>query len=178
MSLYAVGKGKIIIVTNAYSRTNSTLDHYNEKLFHPPGLFYMIMKYEPRSLGVQDGNQQQSRSSPSQQFVSVIGSTEFIRKFRDPVSGELQGRDSLPMAVAPLVYHNSRHKNQDSESSEAVCQSGGNTSKRQWAKNTWASCNEYLDRRATARYVSFFLNTFPANIKTKYQRQLKIKATF
>ena len=148
----------------------------------------MLMCYRPHASNVVN------ESSLSQSLLSTIKSTELGRKFGSPTSGQKNGPGSLPLAVESLVYHGNRQekqrRKQNIESEETIDRdlqngNGNKTSKTpkfQWAKGKIDSCNDYLDRRATARYVSNFplsLNLFPfaeLTLSNPKSRPPKIKA--
>ncbi|PYH93845.1 hypothetical protein BO71DRAFT_419764 [Aspergillus ellipticus CBS 707.79] len=103
----------------------------------------------------------QSQFAPLKQ---LMGSS----KFRDPVSGETKGPQSLPTAVAPLVYIDDRRQLKEmlgspamesravesDSSSDRVSGQGKKPASGNKAKEAIASVNDYLDRRARARYTS------------------------
>ena len=63
------------------------------------------------------------------------------RNLRNPVAGTIEGEESLPSNVAPLVYPNESTTAQESRRPANE-------------KNVIKRVNNYLDNRAQARYVS------------------------
>lgn len=134
-------------------KTNSTLDKYNNEVFGPRGLFCMIMKYDP--IGQDPVLAQKAANSPLKKFGGNEKSW-----LKDPVSGTSDGMNSLPSAVAPLIYMDDRraHKeylaNDGKVSPERSGSGAEKTSFKQKSKNAFENLNDYLDRRARAKYAA------------------------
>lgn len=122
----------------------------------------MIMKYEPE---VEEESQQQQQQSPLRGLGALVsgGSNGSGSSWaRNPISGKTQGAGALPTAVAPLVYMDKRREHRDylsgsssaSDSASESSQPRKPTSGKQKVKNAFDSFNDYLDRRARARYAA------------------------
>ncbi|KAJ3495030.1 hypothetical protein NLG97_g3687 [Lecanicillium saksenae] len=132
-------------------KTNSTLDKYNNEVFGPRGLFCMIMKYDP--IGQDPVLAEKANNSPLNKFGG--GQKSWLK---DPVSGTSDGMNSLPSAVAPLIYMDDRRSHKE------YLSNGGKVSPerspvekvttKQKAKNAFENFNDYLDRRARAKYAA------------------------
>lgn len=134
-------------------KTNSTLDKFNNEVFGPRGLFCMIMKYDP--IGQDPVLAEKAANSPFNKFAGA-GQKNWLK---DPVSGTSEGMNSLPSAVAPLVYMDDRraHKEylaNDGKTSPTERGASDKVSTKQKAKNAFDNFNDYLDRRARAKYAS------------------------
>ncbi|OAA81183.1 hypothetical protein LEL_00728 [Akanthomyces lecanii RCEF 1005] len=133
-------------------RTNSTLDKFNNEVFGPRGLFCMIMKYDP--IGQDPVLAEKAANSPLSKFGG--GQKSWLK---DPVSGTSDGMNSLPTAVAPLIYMDDRraHKEYLAGDGKISPERGSPVEKpttKQKAKNAFENFNDYLDRRARAKYAS------------------------
>ncbi|OJJ49040.1 hypothetical protein ASPZODRAFT_164617 [Penicilliopsis zonata CBS 506.65] len=131
-------------------KTNQVLDRYNEDLFGPRGLYCMVVGYNPDP-SPQDPS---PGSSPLQQLSSNIH-----RRLRDPVSSTVRGTEGLPAAVAPLIYFDDRRqldvlmgRREPVDSSSIEAPKKPSTAEK--AKNAFAAYNDYLDRRARAKYTA------------------------
>lgn len=143
---------------------NAVLDKYNEQVFGPRGLFCMVMDYQPE---LRDPSQSQSYWPihtywPLHQIGSLVRTTGVdTSSLRDPFFGKIQGADRLPTEVAPLMYIDDRrqHKQLLSTSydrcrSSSVSSDEKKTSSRKTPKKALDTVNDYLDRRARARYAA------------------------
>lgn len=134
-------------------KTNTMLDKYNEELFGPRGLYCMIMKYDPNMPDPDDARQQ--KSSAGNRLGSMAQGQSWLR---DPVSGKIQGQHGLPSAVAPLVYMDNREDHKQFLSTGSVDRSVDGPQQPQnfksKAKNAFDNFNDYLDRRARAKYAA------------------------
>lgn len=150
------------------------MDKYNNEVFRPRGLFCMIMKYDPverdpADLAVGDGGPFKKLSnlvsggSPSQ-LVGLGNQPQGPHnqdRFRNPISGKVNGESSLPTNVAPLEYIQDRraHKKLLSSSSSVSRDSSSSSNgdkpqkKENKASKAFGSFNDYLDRRARAKYA-------------------------
>lgn len=137
-------------------KTNSTLDKYNNELFGPRGLYCMIMKYDPIGRDPEMLAQEANKGSP----LSKFGGSGNKSWMKDPVSGTADGMNSLPSAVAPLIYMDDRraHKeylaNSGNVSPTERSASAKPATTKEKAKNAFENFNDYLDRRARAKYAS------------------------
>jgi hypothetical protein len=150
------------------------MDKYNNEVFRPRGLFCMIMKYDPierdpADLAVEDGGPFKKLSnlvsggSPGQLVGpgnQQQGPTKQDR-FRNPISGKVNGESNLPTAVAPLEYIQDRRAHKELlSSSRSVSRDSSSSSdgdkpqkKENRASKAFGSFNDYLDRRARAKYA-------------------------
>lgn len=124
-----------------FCRTNSFLDRVNKEFFQPRGLACLLMAYDPT--GFSDGGDAEevadlSKAPPSASERNFPAKAK--RRLRNPVTGKT-GEDGLPSNVAPLVYENA----------EDALRWSGEPGKQ---RKPLAKLNDYLDRRAQARYVS------------------------
>jgi hypothetical protein len=150
------------------------MDKYNNEVFRPRGLFCMIMKYDPIERdppddAAQDGTPFKKLSnlvsggSPGQ-LVGLGNQQQGPPKhnrFRNPISGKVNGESSLPTDVAPLEYIQDRRTHKEllsSSSSFSRDSSSSNGDKPQKKENkaskAFGSFNDYLDRRARAKYTA------------------------
>ncbi|PWY86701.1 hypothetical protein BO70DRAFT_351296 [Aspergillus heteromorphus CBS 117.55] len=93
-------------------------------------------------------------SQPSRNPLIKLGS-----KFQDPVSGQVQGSSSLPAEVAPLIYIDDRREFKEMLRQATTVESvpvGDEAAKRKKSKPmvAKAAIDDYLDRRARARYTT------------------------
>ncbi|KAJ5602732.1 hypothetical protein N7537_005688 [Penicillium hordei] len=141
-------------------RTNNIMDKYNRELFAPHGLFCMIMKHEPELKEPKNPNRLKQLASLAVNGSSNGGGSAWMRNH---ISGESQGPGGLPTAVAPLVYmdNHRQHKKYLSDSppespgsKRGVVPAGGKTSTKDKAKKAFDNFNDYLDRRARAKYTA------------------------
>lgn len=132
------------------------MDKYNRELFAPHGLFCMIMKYVPEL-------KEPKNPGRLKQLASLAANGCGSAWIRDHVSGESQGPGGLPTAVAPLIYMDNRRQHKDSlsdsppespDSKKGVVPAGGKTSTKDKAKKAFDTFNDYLDRRARAKYTA------------------------
>ncbi|EJP65763.1 uncharacterized protein BBA_05174 [Beauveria bassiana ARSEF 2860] len=149
LGAYAANKGFV------KHKTNSTLDKFNKEVFGPRGLFCMIMKYDP--IGQDPYLAEQAANGGTLNKLSGNGQKSWSK---DPVSGTREGINALPTAVAPLIYMDERraHKeylaNDGKVSPERSSPVDKATTTKQKAKNAFENFNDYLDRRARAKYAS------------------------
>ncbi|KAI3011981.1 hypothetical protein CBS147346_896 [Aspergillus niger] len=141
-------------------KTNNVMDKYNRELFAPHGLFCMIMKHDPELKEPKNPGRLKQLASLAVNGSSNGGGSAWMRNH---ISGSSQGPDGLPTAVAPLVYMDNRrqHKNYLSDSppespgsQSGVVPAGGKTSTKEKAKKAFDNFNDYLDRRARAKYAA------------------------
>lgn len=137
----------------ATNRTNSVIDRYNNQLFRPNGLFCMIVNYDPQ----QKAECRQSSPRPYQRPLPIGPLTRLSGRFQHPTVGCPEDPQKLPTEVAPLRYiDDRRHFKEMMGQGEPKCQSQeGKKSGRQRVKDALAAYNDYLDRRARARYVCY-----------------------
>lgn len=122
------------------------------------------MKYDPE---VQDPRDSTPRSqNPLQKLGGFASSGRGETWFRDPISGHTQGAQSLPTAVAPLMYIDNRRQHKEMLSASRSSSSSPEPpaysevaikqkpSAKQKAKKAFDYFNDYLDRRARARYAA------------------------
>ncbi|CAI7655021.1 unnamed protein product [Penicillium glandicola] len=141
-------------------KTNNVMDKYNRELFAPHGLFCMIMKYEPELKEPKNPSRLKQLASLAANNSSNGGGSAWMRNH---VSGESQGPDSLPAAVAPLVYLDNHHQDKKNLSDSPpespgskrdVVPAADKTSTKDKAKKAFDNFNDYLDRRARATYTA------------------------
>lgn len=118
---------------------NSFLDQANRELFRPRGLYCVIVKYNP--VPVKDQEDIHAIMSAKSSSGEPTGSrTKKIKaNLRNPILATTEGEQNLPPEIAPLVF---------SEEDDKALQT-----KRRGL--SWNELNEYFDKRARARYVSF-----------------------
>jgi hypothetical protein len=122
------------------------------------------MKYEPET---QEEVQQDQQSSLRGLGAWASSNSSGSNWTRNPISGKTQGAQALPSAVAPLIYMDNRRQHRDyltacpvssssssTSSSSETSQPQKPTSSKQKVKNAFDSLNDYLDRRARARYAA------------------------
>ncbi|KAM3452464.1 hypothetical protein MY3296_004488 [Beauveria thailandica] len=148
LGAYAANKGFV------KHKTNSTLDRFNNEVFGPRGLFCMIMKYDP--IGQDPYLAEKAASGGT---LNKLGGSGQKSWSKDPVSGTREGINALPTAVAPLVYMDERraHKEylaNDGKVSPERSSPVDKATTKQKAKNAFENFNDYLDRRARAKYAS------------------------
>ncbi|TQV96189.1 hypothetical protein V2A60_003373 [Cordyceps javanica] len=133
-------------------KTNSTLDKFNNEVFGPRGLFCMIMKYDP--IGQDPVLAEKAASSPLNKF----GGNGQKSWLKDPVSGTSEGMHGLPSAVAPLIYMDDRRAHKEYLAGDGKISPERSPvekpTTKQKAKNAFENFNDYLDRRARAKYAS------------------------
>ncbi|RAH52103.1 hypothetical protein BO85DRAFT_432276 [Aspergillus piperis CBS 112811] len=143
-------------------KTNNVMDKYNRELFAPNGLFCMIMKHDPELKEPKNSSRLKQLASMAVNGSSNGGGSAWMRNH---ISGSTQGPSGLPTAVAPLVYMDNRrqHKNYLSDSPpsdspaperDVVPPAGGKVSTKEKAKKAFDNFNDYLDRRARAKYMA------------------------
>ncbi|KAJ5426682.1 hypothetical protein N7465_001752 [Penicillium sp. CMV-2018d] len=141
-------------------KTNNVMDKYNRELFAPHGLFCMIMKHSPELKEPKNPGRLKQFASLATSGSSNGGGSAWMRNH---VSGESQGPGGLPTAVAPLVYmeNHSQHKKylsdsppKSPDSKSGVVPAEGKTSAKDKAKKAFENFNDYLDRRARAKYAA------------------------
>ncbi|KAJ5796537.1 uncharacterized protein N7518_005077 [Penicillium psychrosexuale] len=141
-------------------KTNNVMDKYNSELFAPHGLFCMIMKYEPELKEPKNPSRLKQLASLAVNGSSNGGGSAWMRNH---VSGESQGPGGLPTAVAPLVYMDNHRQQKEylsdsppesPGSKRGVVPAGGKTSTKDKAKKAFDNFNDYLDRRARAKYIA------------------------
>jgi hypothetical protein len=124
------------------------MDRMNDDYFRPRGLYCLLMAYSPIAMNkqakVNDANAI-SKREPSSSGSNF--SSKARRNFRDPLAGISQGGESLPDAVATLVYP---------ERTGGLRSPGEQDKKRK----AFSRLNDYFDRRAQARYVRFLFLFF------------------
>ncbi|KAE8153103.1 hypothetical protein BDV25DRAFT_137174 [Aspergillus avenaceus] len=122
-------------------KINSLLDRYNEQVLRPRGLYCLIVSYNPSTTII---SKNKSDMDIIAQAVSQPSThPNFIRKakknLRNPFPATTEGQQNLPPMIAPLVF--------PSAVDEAVA-----------PKNKFTRrvdrLNNYLDRRAQARYAA------------------------
>lgn len=132
-------------------KTNSTLDKFNNEVFGPRGLYCMIMKYDP--IGQDPVLAEKENNSPFNKFGG--GQKSWLK---DPVSGRSDGMNSLPSAVAPLIYMDDRRSHKEYLSNDGKLSPERSpvekATTKQKAKNAFENFNDYLDRRARAKYAA------------------------
>ncbi|OAA68855.1 hypothetical protein ISF_03230 [Cordyceps fumosorosea ARSEF 2679] len=142
-------------------KTNSTLDKFNNEVFGPRGLFCMIMKYDPIGQDPAALAEKAAAANNGGGLMSRFGGNNGQKNWlKDPVSGTSDGMNSLPSAVAPLIYMDDRraHKeylaNDGNVSPVSDKPAAGPVTTKQKAKSAFENFNDYLDRRARAKYAS------------------------
>lgn len=126
------------------------LDKYNEELFGPRGLYCMIMKYDPNMPDPDDPKQEKKSNG----FGNMAQNKSWLR---DPVSGKIQGQHGLPTAVAPLVYLEGREDHKQflaTGSADRSPEPEQPQNMKSKAKKAFDNFNDYLDRRARAKYAA------------------------
>lgn len=88
----------------------------------------------------------QSSSSTSAPSKEATLSVRARKNLRNPIAGTVEGEESLPSNIAPLIYLDDSEVDQD-------------TARPVKERNTFTRITTYLDDRAQARYVSAFLAT-------------------
>lgn len=100
------------------------------------------------------------------------------RRSRDSSSGSLDDLQNLPAAVAPLVYIDDRREFKDmmtgDENREGQCKENKTSKKLDKIKEALAAYNDYLDRRARARYVRHFLSCTDTSLRIKLVEQTNV----
>ncbi|KAK5064776.1 hypothetical protein LTR84_000610 [Exophiala bonariae] len=114
-------------------KTNSFLDRVNEEYFRPRGLYCLLMAYTPIKLGA-NAHFDVGEAIPREQ---PLPSTSLLLKEQ---TGTVEGEESLPSNVAPLVYPTKFIAVQEDPKSTK-------------SRNTVERVTEYLDDRAQARYA-------------------------
>lgn len=115
----------------------------------------MIVSYDPQS--------QVDSQEPNLHSRCKLDEPEPMANDRwscDSFSGTLDDSQSLPAAVAPLVYIDDRRQFKDMmdhEKTESQSEENKTSKKLDKIKEALAAYNDYLDRRARARYVGHFL---------------------
>ena len=151
------------------------MDKYNNEVFRPRGLFCMIMKYDPIERDLADLAAQ--GGSPFKKLSNLVSGDSPGRlvglgnqqqgppkqdRFRNPISGKVNGESSLPTDVAPLEYIQDRRAHKELLSSSSLLSRDSSPSsngdkpqkKENKALKAFDSFNDYLDRRARAKYAA------------------------
>jgi hypothetical protein len=125
------------------------MDRMNNDFFRPRGLYCLLMAYSPIAMGKKEKVNNANVVSKHEPFSSGSNFSAKARKnFRDPLAGMAQGEESLPDAVATLVY----------PGRSGDPRSPGEQDKK---RKAFARLNDYFDRRAQARYVRCAFYFFP-----------------
>ncbi|PWN86779.1 hypothetical protein FA10DRAFT_263046 [Acaromyces ingoldii] len=123
-------------------RTNSFLDRINREYFRPRGLYCLLMSYDPIAMEQKESVEEVDAISRSMLPESSSESRSKLmdrakRNLRNPVAATTEGEGNLPSKAAALVYRDEQ---------KSASPNGSDIKK-------VFRLNNYLDRRAQARYA-------------------------